>query len=95
MLFQMAGNKDGYDRLMDKLKQKATNYYNLNPIRLTKQQIDTYTTIGGIPHLDGAYTVFGEVFEGLAVIDSIAAKPTGKGDRTLENIRMKIEVIKE
>ena len=95
ILFQMARNKEGYDKLMDKLKQKAIREVDRNPIRLTKQQIETYTTLGGIPHLDGAYTVFGEVLEGMEVIDSIAAQPTGKNDRPLENIRMKIEVIKE
>jgi len=95
MLFQMARNKEGYDKLLDKLKQKAIVETDRNPLRLTKHQIETYTTLGGIPHLDGAYTVFGEVLEGMAVIDSIAAQPTGKNDRPVENIRMTIEVIKE
>jgi len=95
MLFQMARNKEGYDKLLDKIKQKAIRESEKNPIRLTKQQIETYTTLGGIPHLDGAYTVFGEVLEGLAVIDSIAAQPTGLNNRPLENIRMTIKVIKE
>ena len=95
MLFQMARNKEGYDKLIDKLKQKAIREVEKNPVRLTKQQIETYTTYGGIPHLDGAYTVFGEVLEGFAVIDSIAAQPTGANDRPLENIRMTIKVIKE
>lgn len=95
MLFQMARNQEGYDKLLAKLRHKATVQVEQNPPRLTKQQIETYTTLGGIPHLDGAYTVFGEVFEGLAVIDSIAAQPTGVADRPLENLRMKIEVIKE
>ena len=95
MLFQMDRNQAGYDKLLEKLKQKATREVEKNPITLNKQQIETYTTLGGIPHLDGAYTVFGEVIDGLAVIDSIAAQPTGKNDRPLENIRMKIEVLKE
>jgi cyclophilin family peptidyl-prolyl cis-trans isomerase len=95
MLFQMARNKEGYDKLLDKLKQKAIVETDRNPIRLSKHQVETYTTLGGIPHLDGAYTVFGEVFEGMAVIDSIAAQPTGQNDRPVENIRMTIEVIKE
>ncbi len=95
MLFQMARNKEGYDKLLEKLKQQAINQVDKNPVRLTGQQIETYTTLGGIPHLDGAYTVFGEVLDGLAVIDSIAAQPTGKGDRPIENIRMTVEVIKE
>lgn len=95
MLFQMSHNKEGYDKLLDKLKQKAMSEVNNHPARLTKQQIETYTTIGGIPHLDGAYTVFGEVIEGTAIIDSIAAQPTGANDRPLENIRMKVELVKE
>ena len=95
MLFQMAGNKEGYEKLIDKIRRKAERENEKNPVTLTKQQIETYTTLGGIPHLDGAYTVFGEVFEGMEVIDSIAAQPTGPGDRPLQNIRMKIEVIKE
>lgn len=95
MLFQMARNQAGYDRVLEKIKKQAEREVTKNPIRLTKQQIETYTTLGGIPHLDGAYTVFGEVIEGMAVIDSIAAQPTGKNDRPLENIRMKIEVLKE
>jgi peptidylprolyl isomerase len=95
MLFQMAKNQAGYDKLLEKLKQKAIIQFEKNPVKLTKQQIETYTTLGGIPHLDGAYTVFGEVFEGISVIDSIAAQPTGAADRPLENIRMTIQVVKE
>ena len=95
MLFQMARNKEGYDKLLEKLKKSSINQVEKNPVRLTKQQIETYTTLGGIPHLDGAYTIFGEVLEGIAVIDSIAAQPTGANDRPLENIRMKVEVVKE
>lgn len=48
-----------------------------------------YTTLGGVPHLDQAYTVFGEVINGLNVIDSIAAVPTSKGadkDRPLKDV---------
>lgn len=95
MLFQMAKNKEGYDKLIEKIRNQAERECDKNPVRLTKQQIETYTTLGGIPHLDGAYTVFGEVIDGMAVIDSIAAQRTGAQDRPLENIRMQIEVIKE
>lgn len=54
---------------------------------------DFYTTIGGTPHLDGDYTVFGEVIEGLDVVDKIAAVKTGKYDRPIENITMKMRVL--
>jgi len=49
--------------------------------------------LGGTPHLDGGYTVFGEVIEGLSVIDSIAAQPTGPNDRPVKDIKMEIKVL--
>lgn len=57
-----------------------------------QERLKDYTTIGGSPHLDDTYTVFGEVLEGLYVIDSIAAQPTGTADKPLENIYMRVEV---
>jgi peptidyl-prolyl cis-trans isomerase B (cyclophilin B) len=50
-----------------------------------------YTTLGGVPHLDQNYTVFGEVVKGLSIVDSIAAVPTSKGadkDRPLEDVKI-------
>lgn len=58
------------------------------------EQRQAYTTIGGTPHLDAAYTVFGEVVEGLEVVDMIAAVQTGPGDRPVQNVAMKIELLK-
>jgi len=59
----------------------------------SEEQKKVYGTIGGTPHLDNNYTVFGEVIEGLEIIDKIAGVKTDKNDRPLENIRMKITVI--
>ncbi|MEO7308453.1 MAG: peptidylprolyl isomerase, partial [Ferruginibacter sp.] len=61
----------------------------------TAEQKKTYATLGGTPHLDTDYTIFGEIVEGLEVIDKIAAVKTDKNDRPKENIRMKISIIKE
>lgn len=63
------------------------------PFKFTDQQIEAYTTVGGTPHLDGAYTVFGQVVEGLKVIDAIAVQQTDKNNRPIEDIKMKVEVI--
>ena len=60
---------------------------------LDQQQIDVYTTVGGTPHLDYDYTVFGQVIEGLDVIDKIAAVKCGSGDRPVEDVKMKISMI--
>ena len=61
----------------------------------TAEQRKTYATLGGVPHLDMNYTIFGEVIEGLEVIDKIAAVKTDKNDRPKENIKMKISIIRE
>lgn len=60
----------------------------------SEEQRKVYTTIGGTPHLDGAYTVFGEVVEGLDVIDKIAAVETDKSSRPTKDIQMTMKIIK-
>ncbi len=55
--------------------------------------VETYTTIGGTPHLDGAYTVFGELIEGMEVVDLIASLPTDRFDRPLEDVIYHIKVL--
>lgn len=54
--------------------------------RFSEDAIKDYTTIGGTPHLDGGYTVFGEVIEGLDIVDKIAGTPTRPGDRPVKDI---------
>jgi cyclophilin family peptidyl-prolyl cis-trans isomerase len=49
---------------------------------------EAYKTVGGIPHLDQNYTVFGEVVRGLEVIDKIAAVPTSSGDRPVTDVKI-------
>jgi len=53
-----------------------------------------YTSLGGTPHLDGAYTVFGEVVEGLEVLDSIASQPCDAYNRPLEDVSFTITLLK-
>lgn len=57
--------------------------------KIPEYQRDIYKTIGGVPHLDQTYTVYGEVVKGMEVVDKIAATPTSKGsdrDRPLEDV---------
>lgn len=58
------------------------------PFKLAQSQKDIYTTVGGAPHLDGSYTVFGEVTAGLQVLDSICAVKTDKFDRPERDVRI-------
>jgi len=60
--------------------------------KIPQYQRDVYKTIGGVPHLDQGYTVFGEVVRGMEVADQIAAVETSKGadrDRPLVNVVIK------
>ena len=62
----------------------------INPERASSSTnfyiVEVYMTEGGTPHLDNAYTVFGEVIDGMDVVDSIQVVPTGKEDRPLEDV---------
>ena len=61
----------------------------------TKEQAEVYATLGGTPFLDGDYTVFGEVVEGLEVVDKIAAVACGPMNRPLEDVKMKMTIIEK
>lgn len=63
--------------------------------KYTDEQKQIYKTIGGTSQLDMNYTVFGEVIEGLAVVDSIAAQPVARGNRPLQDVMMNMEVIQK
>jgi len=65
------------------------------PYTIPPDQRTVYKTIGGIPHLDGSYTVFGEVVEGLDIVDLIAAVQTDKSDRPLEDIRIRMKRVRK
>ena len=63
-----------------------------NGIRYSKAQRELYQTLGGDPELDGKYTVFGEVVDGMHIIDSIANRPIGSADRPLKDIPMRVRL---
>lgn len=64
-------------------------------LNITPEQEVVYTTVGGTPHLDGEYTVFGEVINGLEVVEKIQGVACDENDRPLEDIRiLKTEIIK-
>jgi cyclophilin family peptidyl-prolyl cis-trans isomerase len=61
----------------------------------TESQRKSYKTLGGAPQLDGNYTIFGRVYEGLSIIDSIAALPVGALDRPEKDVKIYMRVIRE
>ena len=63
------------------------------PVIFSPKQKTAYTSVGGAPHLDGEYTVFGEVVEGLDIVDKIQLVTTGKADRPKKDISMRMKII--
>jgi cyclophilin family peptidyl-prolyl cis-trans isomerase len=68
-------------------------YMRTKPFRINDVQRQVYKSLGGTPHLDGAYTVFGEVVSGMEVVDKIAAVKTDTNDRPMTDIPMTVKVI--
>lgn len=84
-------NRVGLQDLQDRLAVEAEN--KVGKEGLTDKQLKQYSTIGGTPHLDGQYTVFGEVEEGLEIVEMIQATATGRADRPVDDIEMRMTVI--
>jgi peptidyl-prolyl cis-trans isomerase B (cyclophilin B) len=84
-------NRAGLQELQDKLAAEAEN--KVGKTGLTDDQLKIYSTVGGTPHLDGQYTVFGEVEEGLDVVEMIQGTATGRADRPVDDIEMRMTVI--
>lgn len=75
------------DRRLDYTQMKLDSITN-GEVQLTPEMREVYKTIGGTPHLDGQYTVFGEVTEGMNLIEKMQMVETDKNDRPLEDIRI-------
>lgn len=83
-------NRDqaGLQALQDELVAITEKKAAEAPTRLTSQQREAYTTTGGTPHLDNQYTVFGEVVDGMDVIDKIEKVETDSHDRPLKDVKI-------
>ncbi len=75
--------------------QERIDKYTNGQIKITPEIGNIYKTVGGTPHLDGSYTVFGEVLEGLDIVERIQTATTDDNDRPINDIRIvKATVIK-
>lgn len=95
-IMQLRKNRDqeGLMSLQDSLTNRTHEILmEEGPVMFTPEQIEAYTSVGGTPHLDGEYTVFGEVVDGLDVVDKIQAVTTGKADRPQKDITMRMKII--
>ena len=92
--FRQQNDEAGFNVRVAQLREEADSIYRATPkFKFTDEQRRAYTTDGGYPSLDGAYTVFGEVVEGFDVIDKIASVETDAANRPISDVKMKIKVL--
>ena len=89
-IMNMRRNRDraGLQAMQEQLLKEAEDICKANPAGFTEEQVQAYTTVGGTPHLDGQYTVFGEVTDGLDVVEKIQGVKTLRGDRPCDDVEV-------
>lgn len=89
-IMDLRRNRDraGLQAMQEQLLKEAEDICKANPAGFTEEQAQAYTTVGGTPHLDGQYTVFGEVTDGLDVVEKIQGVKTLRGDRPCHDVQV-------
>lgn len=91
---QKEEKRDSVEIIKNEIIKQAESQVDESKYSIRGEKRIAYTTLGGTPHLDGGYTVFGEVIEGLNIIDSIANVKTAPGDRPIEDLKFQVVEIK-
>ena len=96
-VFRQNNDGEGFSMKVVEIRDRVDSLIQANNLtfRFTPEQRKNYTTIGGYPSLDGDYTVFGEVVEGMEVVDKIAVVETDKNNRPLKDVKMEIELLRK
>lgn len=85
-----AGLQQLQDQLVEETQKKSKE---IGATKFTDEQVKAYTTVGGTPFLDNQYTVFGEVEEGLDVVEKIQNTETLRDDRPKNDVGMTMEIV--
>lgn len=93
---KQAKKVDEFRAIAKKIKESIEFDYSSSREKLefSEAQRKAYTTVGGVPHLDNNYTVFGEIISGFSVLDKIANLKTDANDRPYSDVKMKIKIVK-
>lgn len=87
------GDFRGMNRLMLSQRDEMESFFNTSlRKKVTPEQLDAYTSVGGTPHLDGEYTVFGKIIRGLEVAEEISSVATSGQDLPIDPIYMTVTV---
>jgi cyclophilin family peptidyl-prolyl cis-trans isomerase len=95
-VFRNNNDREGFTMKVTEISERVDSLISAQNLsfKFSAEQREVYTTTGGYPSLDGEYTVFGEVVEGMDVVEKIIAVETDSNDRPIEDIDMSVEMLK-